>query len=172
MNNGPVAEDAPDDDSSEVTSSTNPGAGVQAGSFADGVQPHWLVMQRFAARLVPIDERDDLLQDVLERAWRKWRTFDPDRGSAQSWLLAIVVDRARRFRQRARPVAVALDDRDDRSVPDRDLLGDMVLRSAVELLTERRRTAVELYCAEGTVKATLSAARAELRDILELREDS
>lgn len=161
----------------------SPVAGTEL-SFADWVQPHWQVVQRFAARLVPADDRDDLLQDVLERAWRKRHTFDPARGSAQSWLLAVTADRARRFRVRARP-PVALDDRRDAAAPTTDRDDDLVLRAAVALLSDRRRLAVELHyyvglpiaevaavmgCADGTVRATLAAARAELRTTLAEQE--
>lgn len=154
-------------------------------SFSAWVQPHWPVLQRFAARLVPTDDRDDLLQNVLERAWHKRHTFDPARGSAQSWLLAITADRARRFRLRARPAGAPLDERRESPAPAANRDTDLVLRSAVALLSDRRRMAVELFyyiglpiaevaavmrCAEGTVKATLSAARAELRATLHHQE--
>lgn len=154
-------------------------------AFSDWVQPHWQVLQRFAARLVPADDRDDLLQDVLERAWRKRHTFDPARGSARSWLLAVTADRARRFRVRTRPPADSLDDRQDAAAPTRDRDDDLVLRAAVGLLSDRRRLAVELHyyvglpiaevaavmgCADGTVRATLAAARAELRTTLAEQE--
>lgn len=154
--------------------------------FGDWVQPHWQVLQCFAARLVPADDRDDLLQDVLERAWRKRHTFDPARGSAQSWLLAMTADRARRFRVRARPATASLDERRDDVAPAKDHDDDLVLRSAVALLSDRRRLAVELHyyvglpiaevaavmqCADGTVRATLAVARAELRATLRRQED-
>lgn len=155
-------------------------------SFGAWVQPHWQVLQRFAARLVPADDRDDLLQDVLVRAWRKRHTFDPARGSAQSWLLAVTADRARRFRVRSRPATASLDARPDDAAPPRESDDDLVLRAAVALLSDRRRLAVELYyyiglpiaevatvmgCADGTVRATLAAARAELRTTLQRQED-
>lgn len=146
-----------------------------AHDFAAWVEPHLPAMTRFAARLVPGTDRDDLVQDALVRAWRRWPTYDAGRGAPLPWLLAIVADQGRRGRRRARPDAVPWRE-DDRAV---DLApADVDLERAIAALSPRQRTAVDLYyfvdldiasiaavmgCAPGTVKATLSQARDRLR---------
>ena len=71
--------------------------------FADWVRPNLPAMARLAARLGPPDERDDIVQEALTRAWAKLAQFDPARGTATAWLLAITADRARRARRRRVP---------------------------------------------------------------------
>jgi RNA polymerase sigma-70 factor (ECF subfamily) len=149
-----------------------------AHDFAAWVEPHLPAMTRFAARLVPDADRDDLVQEALVRAWRRWPTYDAGRGAPLPWLLAIVADQGRRGRRRARPASVPLPD-DSRSVDPAP--ADLDLERAVAALSPRQRTAVDLYyfvdldvatiaavmgCAPGTVKATLSQARDRLRVLM------
>ena len=155
------------------SSGTDP-AVPRAGSadFAQWVRPHLPALGRYATRLVGPADRDDIVQDALERAWRKWRTYDESRGSAQAWLLAILHDRARRFRTRRRTTLELVEG------ADADTYVDVDLERAVSGLPTRQRQAVELHyfvgldvattaqvmgCAEGTVKATLHQARTRLR---------
>ena len=134
-------------------------------------------MARLAARLVGSTDRDDLLQEALSRAWRRWETYDPERGSAQAWLLAIVADRARRARRRRSGLAAWSD-----AAEVRPREGDLDLERAIQRLPKRQRMAVELHyfvglttaetamvmaCAEGTVKSALHDARCNLRRALE-----
>ena len=134
-------------------------------------------MARLAARLVGSTDRDDLLQEALSRAWRRWETYDPERGSPQSWLLAIVADRARRTR-RGRRWLPLWSDRAEIVAPE----GEVDLERAIRGLPKRQRMAVELHyfvglttvetgsvmsCAEGTVKSALHDARSNLRRALE-----
>lgn len=143
-----------------------------AADFADWVRPHLPALGRYAARLVGPADRDDVVQDALERAWRKRATYDGSRGSAQAWLLAILHDRARRFRTRRRTTWELVES------AETDSHGDLDLERAVSALPTRQRQAVELHyfvgldvattaqvmgCAEGTVKATLHQARTRLR---------
>ena len=75
---------------------------------ARGSQPWLPDMWRFAVSLSSLDDADDLVQDALTRAWTKRDSFDPARGTARSWLLAIVADRARRrWLRRPTPVLPA-----------------------------------------------------------------
>jgi RNA polymerase sigma factor (sigma-70 family) len=145
--------------------------------FATWVEPHLPAMARFAGRLQPGGERDDLVQDALVRAWRRWPTYDEERGAPLPWLLTIVADQARRRRVRARPPAAQLlDERSTESAP-----ADVDLERAIAQLSTRQRMAVDLYyfldldiatiatvmgCAPGTVKATLSQARSRLRELM------
>jgi RNA polymerase sigma-70 factor (ECF subfamily) len=146
--------------------------------FAGWVAPHLPAMSQLAGRLVARAERDDVVQDALVRAWRRWSTFDPSRGTPSGWLLALVADQGRRTRGR-------------RSGPPCDLRGseatvelapaDLDLERAIARLTERQRLAVNLHyfvgpdgatsaevmrCAPGTAEATLRQARARLRGLL------
>ena len=147
------------------------------GDFSSWVQPHLPAMHRLAARLVERSEADDVVQEALVRAWRRWSTYDDGRGSAAGWLLAIVADRARRHRTRSRtPEPVEASDR-----ATSDTTNDLDLERAILRLSGRQRTAVELYyfvgadvatcaqamgCAEGTVRATLHQARTRLRELM------
>jgi RNA polymerase sigma-70 factor (ECF subfamily) len=145
--------------------------------FGAWVEPHLPALARLAARLAPDGERDDVIQAALERAWRKRSTFDPARGTPLAWLLAITADQARRARRRSRPLALVSTSAPVRSIDDR-----LDLEAAVARLPERQRLAIDCFyfvglsvaetaavmaCAEGTVKSTLSDARARLGKILE-----
>lgn len=145
------------------------------GDFAAWVSPHLPVMARVAARLAPVADRDDVVQEALSRAWRRRSTFDADRGTPAAWLAAIVAGEARRARGRTRPSSELVD------APVEDSRRDLDLERAVARLPARQREAVDLHyfarltvvetaaamgCAEGTVKSTLSDARARLRTLL------
>ena len=145
--------------------------------FSEWVRPHLPALARLAARLAPSGDRDDVVQESLARAWTKRSQFDPTRGSALAWLLAITADQARRARRRRRPFALFQADRRVRSIDDR-----LDIEFAVSKLPTRQRLAVDCFyfvglsvaetavvmgCAEGTVKSTLSDARARLQRILE-----
>jgi RNA polymerase sigma-70 factor (ECF subfamily) len=151
---------------------------TRARDFAVWVEPHLAAMAALAARLTSDSDRDDVVQEALVRAWRRRSTFDPLRGSAQAWLLAIVADRARRTRTRAHPAQVLIDV--GAPAADHDIVLD--LDHAVRRLSRRQRLAVELHyfvglsvvetadvmsCSPGTVKSTLYDARAALRAALE-----
>lgn len=148
---------------------------VQAHEFAAWVDPHLPAMARYAARLVPDADRDDVVQEALVRAWRRRGTYDERRGAPLPWLLAIVADRARRHRNRTRPTVLLVEAPVGAPDPQVDL------ERAVAQLTGRQRQAVDLHyfvgldiascalamgCAEGTVKATLHQARGRLRALL------
>lgn len=147
-------------------------------AFAVWVQPHLSTMERLAARLVDADDRDDLVQETLLRAWRRWETYDPSRGEPLAWLLGIAYRQRRRFARRADRLATGCEAREVAVVQGS---GDLDLERAIERLSARQRVTVDLYyfvdldvatiatvlgCAPGTVKATLHQARARLRVLL------
>ena len=117
------------------------------------------------------------MQKALVRAWRRRGTYVAARGEPRAWLLAIVADRARRARtRRGQPVTVP-------GVPADPV--DPSLELAVRQLAPRQRIVVELFyylglpvtetaavlgIGEGTVKSTLSDARARLRQLLEVTD--
>jgi RNA polymerase sigma-70 factor (ECF subfamily) len=140
-------------------------------------------MTRLARRLAPDADPEDVLQDSLTRAWVKWDGYDPSRGSATTWLLAITADQARAARRtrvrRLRLVddAAELPDAPATPVPS----ADVDLERAIVQLAERQQLAVHLHyfvglsvdetaavmsCSAGTVKSTLFDARTRLRTLL------
>jgi RNA polymerase sigma factor (sigma-70 family) len=151
-------------------------------SFAAWVRPHLAPMARLAARLAPEADRDDIVQEALARAWTKRRHYDPGRGTPAAWLLAITADQAGKARRRLRGVPAAVEGPDRAATePNRDDLLD--IERAMRALSRRQRLAVDCFyfaglsiaetaavmdCADGTVKSTLSDARARLRPLLEV----
>ena len=143
--------------------------------FTEWVRPHLTAMANLATRMVGAGERDDVVQESLTRAWRRWSTFQSDRGTPRAWLLAIVADRSRRTRRRRHPA-------DQFVVSGSAPAADIDLERAIAKLAPRQRLAVNLYyfvdldiaetavvmgCSEGTVKSTLADARTRLRAHLE-----
>jgi RNA polymerase sigma-70 factor (ECF subfamily) len=57
-------------------------------------------MAQLARRLSSSNEWQDVLQESVGAAWRKRSQFDPTRGTARNWLLAIVADQAGKSRRR------------------------------------------------------------------------
>jgi RNA polymerase sigma factor (sigma-70 family) len=155
-------------------------------AFGDWVRPHLRTLANIVARLAPLADRDDVVQDVLARAWVKRRLFDPSRGTPAAWLYAIAADQAGKARRRGarrglEPAAAAVPAAVPVEAP-RDSRLDV--ERALVRLTDRQRLAVECHyfvglsiaetaavmgCAEGTVKSTLADARNRLRPMLEVR---
>lgn len=150
----------------------------QTEAFASWVTPHLTVMARVAARLAPSADRDDIVQDALTQAWRHWSTYDPDRGTPAAWLCMIVANRAKRLAGKPRLLTLL----PDRPVREVDLDRALDVSRALSRLTPRQREAVDLHyfagltvaetatvmgCSAGTVKSTLSDARARLGPLLE-----
>lgn len=155
-------------------------APARSSEFDEWVGPHLDVMRRLAAVTAGGIDPDDVVQEALIRAWKKRSTFDPARGSARTWLLALTADQARRLRTRWR--IWELGDLATAAVAWTELAVDLDLRRAIATLSARQRQAVLLVyyvdlsvaeaartmgCSEGTVKSTLSDARARLALLLE-----
>jgi RNA polymerase sigma factor (sigma-70 family) len=158
------------------------GALAEPAAFAAWAGPALVPMKRLAARLAPHADSDDLVQDALTRAWQKKAQFDPARGTATTWLLAIVADQARTARRTRNRWLRVVDDTADvpeRAAEVRD--PDVDLDRAIATLSERQQLAVQLHyfvglpidevaavmaCSPGTVKSTLFDARARLRALL------
>jgi RNA polymerase sigma-70 factor (ECF subfamily) len=148
--------------------------------FAAWVAPHLPVLAAIAVREVGAVHADDVVQEALIRAWGRRATFRAERGSVRAWLVAILLDQARRYRMRTlrtRPSAAVVPDSGGESVDDR-----LVVERAVCGLPRRQRQVVTLfYLADlpiaeiadllGTtpsaVKVHLHAARAALRKTLD-----
>lgn len=160
-----------------------PAMAVDPGAFAAWAGPAILPMTRLARRLAPHADPDDLVQDALVRAWQKRHHFDPGRGTATTWLLAIVADRARSSRRiRARWLRVVDESATVPETPVDDRGPDVDLERAIARLPERQQLAVHLHyfvglsvdetsavmtCTPGTVKSTLFDARTRLRALLD-----
>jgi len=144
-------------------------------SFYAAVMPHVDKMNRVAARLAGVDNRDDVVQDALLQAWRARGQFDPQRGTLSAWLLSITAHQATKVR---RHFAVKLSLPTDAAANPDDTID---VRQAVSRLSPRERLAVDCFyfadlsiadtaavmrCSEGTVKSTLSSARDRLREVL------
>jgi RNA polymerase sigma-70 factor (ECF subfamily) len=164
---------------SDPPSLSDPGPGADARSFSAWLQPHWPEMAWLARRSVDDSDWEDVLQEALSAAWRKRGQFDPARGTARNWLLAIVADQSCKNRRRPRPVLMA--DPAQRPAPDADSSERFDLDAALAGLTQRQRLAVNLRyylelpvtdvaqvlgCSEGTAKSTLSDARRRMRALL------
>jgi RNA polymerase sigma-70 factor (ECF subfamily) len=151
-------------------------------TFGAWAEPALVPMRRLARRLAPSADADDIVQDALTRAWQKRAQFDPARGTATAWLLAVVADRARAARRkRARWLRVLDDSAPVPDVPAEQTSADVDLDRAIARLAERQQLAVQLHyfvglnveetaavmgCSAGTVKSTLFDARRRLRDLL------
>jgi RNA polymerase sigma factor (sigma-70 family) len=182
---------APDPAASQSAASqpaaSQPGPPAMPGDpdgFAGWVRPHLTAMALLAARLAPGAERDDVVQESLVRAWTKRRQFDPARGTPAAWLLAITADQARKARGRRRPsLALVEGPATGGAAADPAAEERLDLESALDRLSGRQRLAVDcvyyaglsvaetaavMGCTEGTVKSTLSDARARLRPLLEV----
>jgi RNA polymerase sigma factor (sigma-70 family) len=151
-----------------------------ARDFASWVRPYLGPMALLAARLAAEADRDDVVQESLVRAWTKRRLYRPERGTPAAWLLAITADQARKARRWRRPHAELVDTPATEPAVAPDRRAD--LDAALGRLSARQRLAVDcvyyaglsvaetaavMKCAEGTVKSTLSDARARMRTLLE-----
>jgi RNA polymerase sigma-70 factor (ECF subfamily) len=138
-------------------------------------------MTRFAQRLVGDGSAEDVVQDALAAAWRSRASFDAGLGSARSWLLAIVANQAsNQLRRQGRPAVQSAPPVMEGSDGPSGIEAIDVGR-ALDQLSERQRVVVALFyycglttsecgevmgCSTGTVKSTLSDARAALRRVL------
>ncbi len=118
----------------------------------------------------------------MSRAWQKRTQYDAARGTATTWLLAILADQARASRRRRnRWLRVVDDSAEIPDVPVEDTNADVDLERAIAQLADRQQLAVHLHyfvglsvdetaavmdCSAGTVKSTLFDARGRLRVLL------
>jgi len=167
----------------EASAGTTPPADGRR--FVEWVRPHLPLMARLAARLAVGADRDDVVQEALARAWVKRHQYDGARGTASAWLLAITADQARKAVRRARPVAELAEHHSGQGDARTDVEARLDVGQALTTLSARQQLAVDCYyfadlsvadtaavmgCSEGTVKSTLSDARARLRSLLEVSE--
>jgi RNA polymerase sigma factor (sigma-70 family) len=120
------------------------------GAFAAVYDEHvWDVYGFFGYRVRSREEAEDLTQATFERALRAWRRFDPARGTARTWLLAIarnlLIDH---YRQDRSSKLEALDGHEDETAaPPEDGFNLGVapeLAQALSLLSTRERELIAL----------------------------
>jgi RNA polymerase sigma factor (sigma-70 family) len=147
--------------------------------FATWVGPHTAVLAAVAIREVGSAAAEDVVQDALVRAWRRRSTYRADRGSVRSWLVAVLLDQARRHRTRRPSLPVVVDPAQQLSAGTAERL---TLEAAIATLPRRQRQVVTLHyladlpvteiatlldIATGSVKSALHDARSALRRQLE-----
>lgn len=126
----------------------------------------WDVYGFLAYRTRSRPEAEDLTQETFERALRGWSTFDPSKGQAKPWLLAIARNVYIDSRRRRSVRPMALDDEGIEEVAG-DRGGTMELGPQPELaaalarLGRREREAVALRFG-GDLRI------AEIADLLEI----
>ena len=151
--------------------------------------------QALARRMLPAGDVEDVVADAYFQAWRELRSFDPQRGSAVTWLLTIVRSRALDLlrRHKASPEVPGVDDAagacgETAATPSpgpADLLAGIEaqgsLHRALQALSAQERWVLGLaYYREfthrevseatgmplGTVKSLILRAQAKLRRLL------
>lgn len=156
------------------------GDGDDAPDFAAWVGPHLRSLTMVAIREVGRADAEDIVQQALTRAWQRRETFDAERGSTRVWLVAVLLDQARRHRRRHSLRTRTLDKVPDSADPDERVDVERAVRS----LPQRQRQVITLFyladlsvndiaaalaIAPGTVKSQLSDARGALKSKLEIR---
>lgn len=153
-----------------------------ATDFDSWVAPHLGVLRRMASLYAGRSDREDLIQETLSRAWIRRLDFDPARGSANAWLCAILIDRARKSWRRTQPQLAANGELPTTAVPDTGADASLDIRRAVARLPRRQREVIVLHyyadlsiadtaellrCSAGTVKSQLFDARKRLEKELD-----
>ena len=152
--------------------------------FAEWVAPYVRMLAALAVREVGRSDADDVVQDALVRAWWRRATFDPDRGTARAWLVAVLLDQARRHRlRRIRRTSLAAPGSAEAVLVPTDAARIDIDR-AVRALPRRQRQVITLFyladlsvaevasvlgISAGSVKSHLHDARQSLRIALEER---
>lgn len=120
-------------------------------ALAQVYQDHGSLVYTYCRRQLGPETGRDVTQEVFTSAWRARHRFDPDRGSLRAWLMGIAKNRVvDQYRMQSRRPQIA----DGIEVADRDdgadgvqleRIGDqMILASAMNELSDRARTVVEL----------------------------
>ena len=119
---------------------------------------------------------EDIVQDVFTRAWVNapdWQARDRNRASYAAWLSRVAVNLAIDQMRKARPVALeGIEEPEDPGLPPDSLImareRAVAIRSAIQALPERQRTALslsydaELSNAEGAAAMETSVGAFEL----------
>lgn len=148
---------------------------------------HHRLALRVAGGICPA-EAEDAVQAAFMSAWRARDSYDPSRGSARTWMMGVVRNRAvdavrSRQRRRETPTGERLDEVEDalrieQDAVDRETARE--LKAAVAGLPDRQRTVVELNFFAGHSQSEIARrlglplgtvkgrSRAALRDLAQL----
>jgi RNA polymerase sigma-70 factor, ECF subfamily len=107
-------------------------------------------------------EAEDLVQDVFLKLFGKNNSFDPDRGSARTWIVQFIYRRAlnRRVYLARRHFYVGTDLEDSKNAKQEGAIPNLEdeiaaqvtarqLVAALEELTEQQRTTIEMHIFQG-----------------------
>lgn len=178
-----------DDDQSDILASL-----VDPARFAAVFERHVDGIYRYHARRVGPLDAEDLTAETFADAFRHRARFEPDRGSARAWLFGIATNlllhhhrgESRRLAAHGRIVTVTMSESAENGLVDKldnaaridaalsaigPQLRDVVMLIAVAELTYDE-AAVALDIPIGTVRSRLWRARRELREALDVSEDS
>jgi RNA polymerase sigma-70 factor (TIGR02960 family) len=141
-------------------------------TFAQRVEPHRRELHVHCYRMLgSFDEAEDLVQETLLRAWRKWDTFDeqPD-SSLRAWLYRIAsnacIDAIRRRKRQVQSLTSFDEMPWIQPYPDR-LLDEVVApESAPEVAVVSRETIELAYLAAMQLLPARQRAVLILRDVL------
>lgn len=139
-------------------------------------------------RFADARDAEEVVSEVLAKAWHKWDQFDPDKGTERAWLFGILrttaVDHFRRGRRHLR--VVGSEDMPEGAVdgPADRLVDSSLVRESLQSLSDHHREAIAAaYFAslsiaeiaerfgipEGTVKSRIYYGMRALRAALEER---
>jgi RNA polymerase sigma-70 factor (ECF subfamily) len=126
-----------------------PSRNTSTGDFGELYDENvWRVYGYIGYRVGRRQDAEDLTQQTFERALTSWHRFDPQRGSAESWLIAIahnlVIDHFRRERPMAPLEAVGEAAAGITPGLDAHLGLDPALATAIEELDDRQRELLAL----------------------------
>jgi RNA polymerase sigma factor (sigma-70 family) len=97
-------------------------------------------------------EAEDVLQNVYTNAWRRADSFDPERGSAMTWLITLArnatIDRMRQHREATLDEEQAAEIADDAPTPE----------DVAQFTEERRRLELCLEALEPTQRSAVREA--------------
>jgi len=139
-------------------------------------------------------QAEDLVQDTFVKVWRTARSYDPSRGSLDTWVLLIArslaIDLIRRRVLETRTMAsqedpeAAVEPSPEERVEAQDLVGRAKAamgsltpgqRAALELAYFQGKTSAEVAELEGipigTAKTRIRTALAKIREVLEVEHE-
>ncbi len=119
------ARDRRDEQLADLLARASAGSASAFEAFYDATLPY---AQALVRRMLPSADIEDILSDAFFQAWRELPRFDPERGSAVTWLLTIVRSRALDL-LRHRRCSPETEHTDDMPEPSADAPGPETLLS-------------------------------------------
>ncbi len=111
-----------------------------------------------------LGDAEEVSQEVFLSAWRSGHTYDPERGTSQTWILSMVRNRAIdvlrvRRRRPVQPLADGLDPPDSSDVPAQAVsnVDAETARVALSSLPPEQRVVIELAYFSGLSHSEIAA---------------